>query len=399
MIGHFFIARKLVKNKTNKFTTILSYGSIVGIALSFACLIVTLSVLNGFQQQILDRILTVDSHMEVSYADKTLYENINIISQTKKRLLKKDNSVIKRNKTLKGIQVIGVNANEKLSLREISGEYDFSDSEKLIGLGVSLAREFGVSVGDVVEILYENAKGKPKMQKFEVSFIYEVGMAAYDSNTAIINIKDSEELFPNSLYIHGIDIENPIDMAAAEKELTEELLPLGIECKSNSRCFTTWQTKNRNLMEALKTERVVMALILAIVIIIALTNLATTLFVSAKDKVNAISIMKTLGAKAKDIKKIFFYQGLIIGTTGANIGLALGVLLSLNLEKIILFFEGLFGEKIMNPEVYYITTIKATIEPNQILFFYISILVISAVITIFPSLSAAKMDMLEGIKK
>jgi lipoprotein-releasing system permease protein len=152
-------------------------------------------------------------------------------------------------------------------------------------------------------------------------------------------------------------------------------------------------------MEALKTERVVMALILAIVIIIALTNLATTLFVSAKDKVNAISIMKTLGAKAKDIKKIFFYQGLIIGTTGANIGLALGVLLSLNLETIILFFEGLFGEKIMNPEVYYISTIKATMEPSQILFFYISILVISAVITIFPSLSAAKMDMLEGIKK
>jgi lipoprotein-releasing system permease protein len=109
--------------------------------------------------------------------------------------------------------------------------------------------------------------------------------------------------------------------------------------------------------------------------------------------------MKTLGAKAKDIKKIFFYQGLIIGTTGANIGLALGVLLSLNLETIILFFEGLFGEKIMNPEVYYISTIKATMEPSQILFFYISILVISAVITIFPSLSAAKMDMLEGIKK
>jgi lipoprotein-releasing system permease protein len=337
--------------------------------------------------------------MEVSYADKTLYENINIISQTKKRLLKKDNSVIKRNKTLKGIQVIGVNANEKLSLREISGEYDFSDSEKLIGLGVSLAREFGVSVGNVVEILYENAKGKPKMQKFEVSFIYEVGMSAYDGNTAIINIKDSEELFPNSLYIHGIDILDPIDMAAAEKELTKELLRLDVDCKSNSKCFTTWQTKNRNLMEALKTERVVMALILAIVIIIALTNLATTLFVSAKDKVNAISIMKTLGAKAKDIKKIFFYQGLIIGTTGANIGLALGVLLSLNLETIILFFEGLFGEKIMNPEVYYISTIKATMEPSQILFFYISILVISAVITIFPSLSAAKMDMLEGIKK
>lgn len=399
MIGHFFIARKLVKNKTNRFTTVLSYGSVIGIALSFACLIVTLSVLNGFQKQILDRILTIESHMEISYSDKGLYDNINIESQIERRLQKKDNSVLKKKKNLKGVKVIGVDPSEKINLHINIGEYNLDEIKNGIGIGVGLANELNIYIDDKVEILYENEKGKAKMEAFKVAFIYEVGMSAYDSNTVIINIENSEFLFPDSLYIHGIDVDNPLDLSTAKSELSKEVLTKEVACYKTGVCYTTWQEKNKNLMEALKTERVVMSLILTIVIIIALTNLATTLFVSEKDKVNAISVMKTLGAKAKDIKKIFFYQGLIVGFTGANIGLVLGVLLSLGLEDIVSFFENIFGEKIMNPDVYYISTIKAEMDPMQILFFYVCVLVIAALITILPSMSAAKMDMLEGIKK
>lgn len=385
----------------------------VGIALGVAALIIVLSVMNGFQVDVRDRMLSVLPHIQlvVPYEDPVaVTDNWQKLAEQAKQNPQVEGAsafvaaggMLARGDVLKGVEIRGIDPKNEGNVSElpqqmINGSLDSLEpgSFRLV-IGSNLAQYMGVTVGDTLLLMTPqgsiNPSGfSPRMRQFTVSGIFSSGHYEYDSNMAFIAVKDAAVLFRDvgsagvRLKIH--DMINAPEVAS---QLTNSLPP-GVVARD-------WTMDNRTWFAAVKTEKRMMFLILVLIVAVAAFNLLSSLVMAVKDKQSDIAILRTLGVSPFQIGKIFLVQGSLIGIIGTFLGVLCGCLVAYNIDVVIPFIERLFGIHFLDPSIYFVSTLPSHPEVDDISLIGITSLVLSLLATIYPSWRASRLQPAEVLR-
>ena len=357
------IAYRLLFSKYNlSFISIISKVSIAGLMLGVGILITVLSVMNGFEKELRDKILGFTSHVSI-YPDQQLSsdELISIMKNEKEIL---SYSFIVRNEELissaskKNIPIIIHNVNPKKEIKTsdigkmiIDGNFNLKDSYHVV-IGNILARELDVSVGDEIEI--SNYNKTYKRNKFIISGIFDSGLYEYNqrfvygSNKGLVNDSDYS-------YIK-IKLSDPLSASLVSRSLFKKFAIIS----------SNWTETHNALFQAINNEKRVMFIILALIIAIASFNIISSLTLIVLNKQKDIAILISLGVSRRSVQYIFFIQGFIIGFIGILLGVLLGLVLSININEIVLFLEKIFDISFISPEVYHLSKVPYIILINDI---------------------------------
>ncbi len=385
----------------------------VGIALGVAALIIVLSVMNGFQVDVRDRMLSVLPHIQLIVPNEdpvAVTDDWQKLAQEAKQNPEVQGAsafvaaggMLARGDVLKGVEIRGIDpANEgkvsELPKQMVSGSLDsLKPGSFHVVIGTNLAQYLGVGVGDTLLLMTPqgsiNPSGfSPRMRQFTVSGIFSSGHYEYDSNMAFIGVRDAAVLFRDGgaagvrLKIH--DMINAPEVAT---QLTNTLPP-GVVARD-------WTMDNRTWFAAVKTEKRMMFLILVLIVAVAAFNLLSSLVMAVKDKQSDIAILRTLGVSPVQIGKIFLVQGSLIGFIGTFLGVFFGCLIAYNIDVVIPFIERLFGIHFLDPSIYFVSTLPSHPEVNDIVLIGLTSLVLSLLATIYPSWRASRLQPAEVLR-
>ena len=396
--------RFLKARKKDGFLNVISIFSFIGISLGVAVLIIVMSVMNGFRTELINKIIGFNPHMTVdSYENKLEIKDINQNLKNISKDLILSNSgeaIIIKSNTSKGILLRGYQDNDFSKLR-IFQDKSFQGNDKilsknLISVGKELSFTLNVDIGDNLTLMssagIETIIGNlPKQKTFLVSSIFESGMIEFDNNVAFINLETLEEFFNLDQNDRNLEIylDNPQNIDH-QKIIAQSNFP-------NDFVYT-WADMNSSLFSALKVERNVMFIILSLIIIVAAFNIISGLTILVKNKTRDIAILKSIGVLNKSIVKIFFLIGVIIGTSATIFGIILGVTFSLYVENFRQFLSTIFNISLFPEEIYFLSTMPSEIDPFSIFIISLCSIFVTIIVSIFPALKAAKLDLIKALK-
>lgn len=407
-----FIGLRYTRAKRrSQIVSFISLVSTIGIALGVITLITVLSVMNGFEQELRDRILGVVSHITIESLNDKI-EDWKDIDQK----INSNSSVIATSPYVSGeIMVAYKNFSSGAGIRGILPEKEGLVSDVLsrivegsaddlkpksynVLIGTALAEKLGVGVGDkitlVVPQMQLTAVGLlPRMKRFTIVGIFNAGMYTFDLRMVMMHLDDAAKLTRKGKSISGIRIKT---------EDMDQSAGLAIDIRRNigsSYWALDWSKRNRNLFSAIKLQKRVMFIILALVVGVAAFNLISTLIMTVNDKKGDIAILRTLGFSQKGILKIFIIQGALIGIVGIVIGTICGVLLSLNVSSIASLIEAYFGVELMVKDIYMITkTLPASVAAGDIILVAMVSFVLTLLATIYPAFRAMSAPPAEALR-
>jgi lipoprotein-releasing system permease protein len=393
----------------NSFISFISLISMLGIALGVAALIVVLSVMNGFQKEVRDRMLSVLSHIEVydaygSMPDwrKTAEEAFHLDEVKGAAPYVAGQAMLTRNDTVRGVVIRGVLPQEEPKVSDVAkqvidGSFDaLVPGEFNIVLGKELARGLRVNVGDKVTMIAPQGQVTPagvlpRLKQYNVAGIFEAGHNEYDSTLAFIHIDDAMRMFkleaPTGLRLRIEDMQRAPQVAM---ELSRIL--------SGNLLIVDWSKQNRTWFAAVQTEKRMMFIILTLIIAVAAFNLVSTLVMTVTDKQADIAILRTLGASPASIMKIFIIQGALVGLLGTAIGVGLGVLVALNIDVIVPFIEGMLGVQFLPKDIYLITALPSDLRWPDVWTIGGLAVVLAFLATLYPSWRAANVRPAEALR-
>lgn len=378
-----------------------------GIALGVAALIVVLSVMNGFQTQVRDRMLSVLPHIELYVPrmapDQVLEQWRNIARDAEKNKAVKGaapfvaaQAMVVRGEALSGVQIRGIDPPLEKSVSDIDKQMLVGDIKALtpgsyaMVLGNQIAASLGVRPGDTVLVLAPQgsvspAGFAPRMRQFTVSGIFSSGYYEYDASLAFVNYEDAAKVFRDS-GTSGVRL-RIADMQKAPQVAQElmQTLPPYVQAKD-------WGQNNRTWFAAVQTEKRMMFLILALIVAVAAFNLLSSLVMAVKDKQSDIAILRTLGASPGSIAKIFLVQGALIGVVGTLLGVGFGMLIAYNIDVIVPFIERLAGVQFLPQQIYFISELPSNPQLSDIAAIALTSLVLSLLATLYPSWRAATLQ-------
>ncbi len=396
--------------RRNHFVSFISGVSILGITIGVWALITVLSVMNGFERELRERILSVASHATVSARTGWL-EDWSALSESVSEHPEVlaaapfiyGQGLLTRADTVSGVLIRGVLPEKEKEVSSILDHLTSGKSGSLrqggwnIVLGAQLARSLGVSVGDRVTLIAP--KGKitpagllPRMRRFEVSAIFEMDMYEYDSGIALIHLEDAARLLETDGGVTGVRLR--LDEIYRAPLVSQQLRQrLG----SNFR-LTDWTREHANFFTALKIERRVMFVILLLIIAVAAFNIVSTLVMVVTDKRADVAILRTLGLGPLQVMAVFIVQGVVIGFGGTLVGGVLGVLTALNIETLVPWVENLFGIEFFPASVYVISDFPAQLKwPDVYLISGVSFLICLAA-TLYPAWRASRTQPAEALR-
>ncbi len=419
MSYEFFIGLRYLRSKRKPtFVSVITFISVLGITVGVMALIIVLSVMSGFEKDIRDKILGINAHIVV-----LKYGNIEEYRELGEKLkgveeVRDTTPFIYRQAmvstpygatgvVVRGIEVESFDRVAELSKKMTQGGLEaiktgFKEAAQKgalpgIVIGTELAKTLGVWVGDgvnLITVLEDEGivTGTPRMAKFQVVGIFDVGMYDYDSGLAFISIENAQRLFRMGETVTGIEVKiEDIYRADAVKERI--LSVIGRDYRP-----VTWMEMNRNLFSALRLEKTAMFIILTLIILVAALNIISTLIMVVMEKGKEIAILKSMGATSSGIMRIFMIQGTVIGMVGTFLGTVLGVVCALNLEPIVASIERMFDFKLLPPSVYYIDRLPSRVESSVVVVIVVVSLAISFLATLYPSWKASRLDPVEGLR-
>jgi lipoprotein-releasing system permease protein len=423
MSFEFFISLRYLRAKRKQiFVSIITFISIAGIFLGVAALIIVLAVMNGFETDLRNKILGINSHVvlmqyagamqdyqkvmnEVDQAEGVVASTPFIFSQAMLRNEGRTSGVI-----LRGISID--NAFKVINLGKMhEGNIDYLSEKKRstlelgkdtsmlpgIVIGKELAKNMGLLLFDPVSIISPMGISTPmgmvpKMKKFVVVGIFDSGFYEYDSTLAYISLRDCQEFLNLGERVTGLEIKvNDIYRANIIAKSIEKKLGFPFWARN-------WMEMNKNLFSALRLEKRVMFIILSLIVLVAAFNIICTLIMIVMEKNKDIAVLKSMGATSGSIMKIFVYQGVTIGAIGTLMGCIGGLAVALNLEKISVSIENLFGFKILPGDVYYLSQLPSQVNYSDVVIIIIGTMLICFLSTIYPSLRASKLDPAEALR-
>ena len=405
--------RYLRSRRTEGFISVIAWFSLIGISLGVATLIIVMSVMNGFRQELLDRVLGMGGHVTVSSA--TQVEGFatfdNIIGQLKEL---KHRDIIDIFPVLDG-QVMAVSGQHSrgimlLGMRErdlanynliasnlVAGSLDSFEEDATVVLGDRLARALGIGIGDHVTLL--SARGPatvlgtvPRSATFRVVALFNIGMFEYDVNIAFTRLEQAQLFFLTQQQVNKIKIflENPDDTSKFIDSV-KTILPPHISIFS-------WRDTHSHFFSALKVERNVMFLILTMIILVAAFNIISSLIMLVNDKGKSIAIMRTIGATRGMIMRIFLLTGSAIGIVGTLIGVAVGLAFSIHIDLIRKWLEQFSGTELWSPEIRFLSQLPAIVDPTEVIMIVLMSLILSLLATLYPSWKASKVDPVDALR-
>jgi lipoprotein-releasing system permease protein len=399
--------RRQRRGRRDRFISFIAASSMAGIALGVAALIIVLSVMNGFQREVRDRMLSVLPHIElyVPGADPDrILQDWPQIAQAAQR-----NSEVKaaapfvaagammvRGQALRGVQVRGIDPAIEGKVSDIPKEVvegklsDLTPGSFGIVLGRDLAVAMGVKLGDTLLMLAPQASISPagfapRMRQFTIVGIFSSGHYEYDSGLVFINDEDAARMFRDSGTAGvRLRIEDMQKAPQVAQELDKQLPPY-IRASD-------WTRNNRTWFAAVQTEKRMMFLILALIVAVAAFNLLASLVMAVKDKQSDIAILRTLGASPGVVARIFLVQGALIGIVGTLLGVAGGMLISYNIETVVPIIERIFHVHFLSPQVYFISELPSDPQIGDIVAIGVTSLVLSLLATLYPSWRASRLQ-------
>ncbi len=406
-----FIGLRYTRAKRrNNFISFISFISMMGVGLGVMALIVVLSVMNGFENQLRERILGMVSHVTVSSYDNRL-ENWPDLADS----IKANNEIIgfapyveaeamlSNRSSVSGAIIRGVNPEYETSVSEIHkhmviGELsDLKEGGFGIVLGSGLANSLDVIVGDRITMITPQSTVSPigvlpRLKRFKVVGIFEIGVYEYDKATAIVHTKDASKLFRLNGQVSGLRLKlKNMDAAPAVRyELKDKL---GVDF-----WVSDWTLRHSNYFKAIQTEKTVMFIILSLIVAVAAFNIVSTLVMVVTDKQADIAILRTIGMSPRSILVIFMIQGILIGVIGTVIGVIFGVIISLNIETIIPALEQFFQTQFLPTGVYPITELPSDMEWNDVVSIAVLSFSMSILATFYPALKAGHTDPAEALR-
>jgi len=406
-----FIGLRYTRAKRrNHFISFISLISMLGIMLGVVALIAVLSVMNGFHKEVRERILGMTSHATISSYQNNLTEwqeamrlstkNPHVIGQAP---FVEAQTMLTNGQKVNGAILRGILPAYEPRVSEVgehmlAGRLDQLESGSFdIILGKELAQQLGVGVGDKVTVVTPQirvtpAGAMPRLKRFTVIGIFEVGMGEYDRGLALIHMEDAARLLKLDEGVTGVRLK--LDDLYLAPEVSRELaqqLP-GVYRVSD------WTFQHRNFFSALRTEKRMMSLILFLIVAVAAFNIVSTLVMVVTDKQSDIAILRTLGISPRSVMGIFIIQGATIGFVGTLLGIGGGILLSLNLESIVKSIEQLFNVNFLDPNIYYISTLPSDLHWDDVGMISISAFFITLIATLYPAWRASRTQPAEALR-
>jgi lipoprotein-releasing system permease protein len=406
-----FIGLRYTRAKRrNHFISFISLISMLGIALGVAALIIVLSVMNGFQKEIRARILGVTPHIQVASDNGSMQDwqpILNLVSRFPKVIAAapyvNGQGMLSLNDSVQGVMVRGILPDAENRLIGLSNKMKAGALDGLranefgIVLGSDLARALGAHLNDKVLLITPQgqitpAGMLPRLKQFRVTGIFEIGMAPYDNALALIHMSDAQKLFRMGEAVSGISAQvNDLDNAPQVARELESRLPVDTYA-------TDWTRQNANYFSVVAMEKKMMFIILSLIVLVAAFNIVSTLVMVVTDKQADIAILRTLGASPASIMKIFMVQGVLIGLVGMLLGVAGGILISINIGTIVPFIEHLFGVQFLSKEFYYISELPSDLQHRDVLVVAGFSFLISLLATLYPSWRASKTQPAEALR-
>ena len=398
--------RYLKPKKKEGFLKVISIFSFTGIALGVAILIIVMSVMNGFRTELINKILGFNPHIIVKPYDKKINkDDLNKLTNLNDEILRttftfSGQGILINRENTTGILVRSYNQNEirKIDLIRtgiIDGSLD-SFKKNTISIGKELAISLDLILGDVITLMstsnLQTPFGNlPLQEKFKISSIFSTGLAEFDQNVIFMPFENANSLFELS----DTDIDLEIFLNEPDKV---ELIKNKVQKIFSDHYVYSWADLNKSFFGALKVERNVMFIILTLIIIVAAFNIISGLTILVKNKTKEIAILRTLGISKKSIAKIFFLIGFTIGLLATTTGVLIGILFSYYIEEIRILITSVFNIRLFPEEIYFLSQMPSEINLSYILIVSFFSLIITFFATIFPSLSAARLDPIKALK-
>ncbi len=399
----FFIGLRYTRAKRrNHFISFISLVSILGIAVGVTALITVISVMNGFDRELKDRILGMVAHATVEGVD----ESVRDWPQAPARAERNPQVLgaapyVEREAMLQGERVSGAIVRgvlpeyephvSEIDRKMVVGKLDdLSAGSFNIILGRELAMKLGVSVGDHATLITPEVSTspmgvQPRFKRFTVSGIFEVGMQEYDGALAVVHMKDAQTLYrldgPSGIRLRLDDMFRAWSVA---RELSGQL--------GQAYRVSDWMQGHSNFFKAIAMEKKVMFLILSLIVAVAAFNLVSSLVMLVTDKQADIAILRTLGQSPRSIMGVFMVQGVLVGTLGIALGVLFGVLLAANLPEIVRWIEQAFGVSFLSADVYYISEVPSQLEWSDVSWITLTAFLFCILATLYPAWRAARIE-------
>jgi len=406
-----FIGLRYTRAKRrNGFISFISLVSIIGIILGVMALIIVLSVMNGFEKEVRDRILSMISHITVSGYNGKLNDWQKVVTQVKKNpevvgtapYIRAEGMLIYK-REVHGAMFRGVDPPLEKTVSRVADHMlagklsDLQPGKFNIILGQDLAFRLGVDVGDKVTMVTPSANITPagvlpRLKRFTVSGIFKVGFYEYDSSVGLINLDDAARVFRMRDGVSGVQVQvkNLFEVASVRDKLKSKYLM--------NYWVKDWSYYHANWFRAVKMEKTLISLLLFLIILVAAINIVSSLIMVVTDKRSDIAILRTLGAKTQTITRIFIIQGSVIGVVGTILGTLFGVIISLNLEAMYTWLEHVLHTRFIDGSVYLISTLPSDLHWDQVLWISSASMITSILATIIPARRASKTQPAEALR-
>jgi lipoprotein-releasing system permease protein len=404
--------RYLRARKGERFVSIIAIFSLIGIALGVATLIIVMSVMNGFRQELLGKILGLNGDLGVYSTTQSLtrYDDLAGRIRAVKGVVAAT-PVVERQVGLKPEQggsytgglVRGLRQADLKQLRVVAdniraGSLDDFAGDDAIAIGVGLAQRAGLRVGGRLQIYAPETQATPfgsipRFRAYTVVAIFQVGFNEADTGFVFMPMEAAQILFrmPDQATQIEVNTVDPDQAVAIGRAIRQALADTPVR-------VIDWTQNNNAFFAAVEVERNVMFLILTLIILVAAFNIVSSLIMMVKDKTRDIAVLRTIGAGSGSILRIFLMCGAFVGIAGTLAGTLLGVVFCLNIERIRHVIEGLSGTNLFNPEVYFLSRLPAVLQWHEVGQVVAMAIGISLIATIYPSWRAARTDPVEALR-
>jgi lipoprotein-releasing system permease protein len=397
------------KRRTH-FISFISLISMLGIALGVTALITVLSVMNGFERELRDRILGMASHASITTFSGQLsdWQDLSALLDGQEHIVASapyisGETMLSNGKRVTGGILRGIMPDKEGDVSDVVTHIKDGDINLLrpgeygIVLGSEMAVALGVATGDSVTVVSPQITIGPtgllpRLRRFTVVGIFEVGMYEYDRGVALAHIEDAARLFQMDDKVTGLRLKlDDIFLApVVSRNLSREL--------QGDYRIEDWTRQHANFFRAVKTEKRVMFIILTLIVAVAAFNIVSTLIMVVTDKRSDIAILRTLGASPRSVMTIFIIQGVFIGVLGTLLGVAGGVALALNVETIVPAIEQLFNVEFLAADVYYISDVPSELHWSDVWVMAAVAIVLSLLATLYPAWRAARTHPAEALR-
>ena len=398
--------------RRNHFISFISLISIGGMALGVAALIVVLSVMNGFQEELRSRILASVSHIEIrgtspggELADwRDVIERVRGHPEVRGTApYIEGQGLLAVGDNVRGVLVRGIDPSMETQVADFDKHMragrldDLKGGEFGIILGIDLATRLNIALGDRVMLVTPQAQvtpigAMPRLKQFKLVGIFEFGLNEADGNLALLNLNDAQILYQLGDSVSGVRLK--VDDLFSAPRVAREIAPtLRVDA-----ALRDWTLMNANFFRAVALEKTMMFIILTLIVAVAAFNIVSTLVMVVTDKQADIAILRTIGAPPSSIMRIFIVQGSLIGFFGTLLGVAGGTLLAMNLDVVIPALERVLGMRLWDKNVYLISELPSKVKPADVLSITVVSLVLAFVATVYPSWRASRVQPAEALR-